>query len=83
LALLLSDENYPLEVFLTLGDNPKTFKQAVQSPLKKEWLKAMGQEITELEDQECWEIVDLPKGKVPLGGRWVYTTKTDLKGNIL
>ena len=29
LALLLSDENYPLKIFLTLGDNPKTFKQAV------------------------------------------------------
>ena len=51
--------------------------------MKKEWLKAMGQEVAELEDQEYWEIVDLPKGKVPLGGRWVYTTKTDSKGNIL
>jgi len=53
LALLLSDENYPLEIFLTLGDNPKTFKQAVQGPLKKEWLKAIGLEVTKLEDQEC------------------------------
>src|SRR2546430_4131049 len=43
----------------------------------------MGQEVKELEDQECWELVDLPQGKVLLGGRWVYKTKTDSKGNIV
>jgi len=84
LALLLSDENCPLEILLTtLSDDPKTFKQAIQSPFKKEWLNAMGLEVTELEDQEYWELVDLPKGQKPLGGRWVYTTKTDSKGNIV
>ena len=68
-ALLLnSDEkNYPLvdyislEILLTLENNePKTFKQAIKGPYNKEWLEAMGQEVKELEDQECWELVDLP-----------------------
>ena len=40
-------------------------------------------EVNELEDQKCWELVDLPQGKVLLGGRWVYKTKTDTQGNIV
>jgi len=84
LALLLKDKNYSFETLLTtLSNEPKTYKQAIQSPLKREWLKAMDREVTELEDQACWELVDLPKGYTALGGRWVYTTKTDSKGNIV
>ena len=67
LAMLLKDE--PFEVLFTLGDTPKSFKQAIQSPFNKEWLKAMGLEVTELEDQKCWELVSLPEGKNALGGR--------------
>ena len=77
MALLLnSDENYPLtdymslEILLTLENNePKTFKQAIKGPYNKEWLNAMRLEVNELEDQKCWELVDLPQGKVLLGGR--------------
>jgi len=67
-ALLLnSDENYPLvdslslEILLTLENNePKTYKQAIKGPFNKEWLNAIVQEVKELKDQECWDLVDLP-----------------------
>ena len=89
LALLLREDIYPfdnlsLEVLLaSLENTPRTYKQAVLCPLKNVWLNAMGQEVTELEDQDCWDLVDLPEGKTALGGRWVYTTKTDSKGNVV
>jgi len=52
LALLLKDENCSFETLLTtLSNEPKTYKQAIQSPLKKEWLKAIDREVTKLEDQ--------------------------------
>ena len=80
---LLLKENNLLEVFLTLGNEPRTFKQAVLSPDKKEWFKAMKLQVTELEDHNCWILTSLPEGKNLLGGRWVYTLKTDNKGNII
>ena len=40
-------------------------------------------QVTELEDHNCWILTSLPEGKNLLGGRWVYTLKTDNKGNII
>jgi hypothetical protein len=37
----------------------------------------MQEEIKELEAQNTWELVNLPSGRVALGGRWVYKLKKD------
>ena len=40
----------------------------------------MKTQVLELEDHKCWELTDLPKDKNLIGGRQVYTLKTDNKG---
>lgn len=40
----------------------------------------MGEEIRALEKDKIWEIVDLPKGKKPMGCVWVFTKKYKTNG---
>jgi len=35
----------------------------------------MGSEIQELENQNIWLLVELPKNRTAFGGRWVYKKK--------
>lgn len=39
------------------------------------WIEAMKTDIAVLENNETWEIVDLPARKRPIGCRWVYKVK--------
>ena len=33
-------------------------------------------------DNDVWDIVPLPKGKKPVGCKWIFKTKRDSKGNV-
>jgi len=49
---------------------------SVQEALKYEnWIRAMNEEISALERNETWEIVERPKDKKAVGCRWIYTVK--------
>ncbi|XP_074313614.1 uncharacterized protein LOC141648796 [Silene latifolia] len=47
-----------------------------------EWRKAMRKEIDALEGNGTWKIVNLPEGKKPIGGKWVYKIKYRANGEI-
>lgn len=51
---------------------PLTFKEASSSP---EWMEAMQAEISSLQPNNTWVIVDLPESKQPIGCKWVYHAK--------
>lgn len=57
-------------------NEPLNYKEASQ---QFEWIEAMQKEIKALEDNNTWELVDLPKGKKPIGCKWVFKVK--LKAN--
>jgi hypothetical protein len=59
----------------TTINEPNTFPEAMNSPNSKEWLRACLEEVNELEKQHTYDIVDLPKGKTALKGRWVFKEK--------
>lgn len=58
---------------------PKTYNQASKFDC---WKKAMDAEITALEVNKTWTVVDLPCGKVPVGCKWVYKIKYHANGTI-
>ena len=43
----------------------------------------MASEIKDLEKLNTWTLVDLPKERKALKGRWVYKTKRDPNGNFI
>jgi transposase InsO family protein len=66
-----------------LDSEPNSFKEALISPEKDKWLSSMKEEIEELESQGTWNLVDLPPGRVALGGRWVFKAKKNSNGDTV
>lgn len=62
---------------------PKTYKEAVFSPEKEEWLKAMKQEIDAINANKTWELVALPVGRKAVGCKWVFKIKYGLNSQII
>lgn len=46
------------------------------------WIAAMDKELQALEENNTWEITELPKGKKAIGSKWVYKAKLDQEGNL-
>eukprot|EP00253_Pinus_taeda_P029821 PITA_29821 len=42
----------------------------------------MDEEINAIERNKTWDLVELPKGKEVIGVKWVYKTKSNVKGKI-
>lgn len=58
---------------------PNTFLEAMKSV---EWQNAMEEEIKALQANNTWSITELPKGKTPIGCKWVYKLKLKPDGSI-
>ena len=63
-------------------DEPGSYREAMASPEKEKWQAAMQDELNSLNDNSTWTLVDRPKDRKVITGRWVYKIKTDEKGNI-
>ena len=59
---------------------PQTYDEAIQSDHSKAWRKAMDEEIQSLKENKTFTPTTLPVGKKPVGGRWVYATKSGIDG---
>ena len=77
----LSEDELAAYHTTTLGE-PKSYKDALRDPKWDDWKKAMEKELLDLDAQNTWSLVDLPKDKIPLKGRWVYKLKTNSNGDI-
>lgn len=80
-----SQINHITDIFLIKDSNgePNTYKQAIEGPDSIQWDTAMKSELQELETQNTWNIIDLPKDRKALGGRWVYKIKTNQNNEIV
>ena len=58
---------------------PKTLSKALNS---EKWRQAMSVEMEGLEKNITWDIVELLKGKNPMGCQWVFTIKYKVNGLI-
>lgn len=83
LADELPAKDFYILVAKVANNEPTTYKQAITSPEAQHWIQAMQAEITELEAQNTWDLVDLPPNRTALGGRWVYKLKTSLNNAII
>ena len=54
-------------------------EEVLSTPEKAHRVKA----IESLQENELvWELVELPRGRKPVGSKWVFKVKTDENGNI-
>jgi len=64
---------------VTAGVEPTTYNRVV---IEKVWCDAMSDEITSLQANETFSIVDLPPGKRAIGNKWIYKIKYRSDGTI-
>jgi hypothetical protein len=72
--------NLQEELMLVKGEEPATFKQAEGD---QAWQQAMKEELKFIEENQTWELVDLPAGHRAIGLKWVYKLKNDAQGVIV
>ncbi|KAF3674984.1 hypothetical protein FXO37_06112 [Capsicum annuum] len=73
--------NLDLTIAVRKGEKEPTRREALCAP---HWKRAMMEEISALEKNETWEIVDLSPGKKTVGSKckWVYTVKFQPSGRL-
>ena len=59
---------------------PETFTQASEDPY---WVKAMEEEMSQIDKNEIWELVPCPKDKNIIGTKWVFKNKMNEDGKII
>ncbi|XP_075097846.1 uncharacterized protein LOC142175166 [Nicotiana tabacum] len=58
---------------------PQSYAEAVKDP---KWIEAIKAEISALEENHTWSIVELPTRKVPIGCKWVFKVKYTSSGEV-
>jgi hypothetical protein len=56
-----------------------SFNEACSNDL---WMQAMEDEISQIEKNDTWVLVDLPHGKSIIGVKWIYKLKFNMDGRI-
>ncbi|KAD4586040.1 hypothetical protein E3N88_23641 [Mikania micrantha] len=69
---LIINKNHPVE--------PKNVKMALK---ESSWVEAMQEKLMQFQKLKVWNMVPLPKGKLPIGTRWVFRNKRDNSGVII
>lgn len=70
---------YPTNEYVMITDagEPEDFDEVQNDQHKKEWLKAMQEEMDALHENHTYDLVKLPEGKKALKNKWVFRLKTE------
>ena len=64
---------------IKITEVPRNIQEALKSP---EWKAAVLEEMKALKKNETWDVVEIPRGKTPVGCKWVFTIKYNSDGGI-
>ncbi|CAL9004610.1 unnamed protein product, partial [Prunus brigantina] len=79
LEVSTSDTHVTNDIIMDSIQVPTRVEEALKS---REWAEAMDEEMRALQKNSTWEVVELPKGKKPVGCRWVFTVKYKADGSL-
>ena len=61
---------------------PQSFSEALSSPYRAEWLKAIQSELRSLHQNKAFEIIILPAGARTVGTRWRFKVQINKDGTL-
>jgi len=70
------------DMIMLVEDGPSTYNEAMQCDEHEKWKQAMDDEITSLEQNNTWELCELPEDKHVIGGKWVLKKKLNKEGKV-
>ena len=70
------------ECDLSIDEDPLLVKQAMESDNSEKLFNAMKEELKSMDDNQVWDLVELPESSKQAGCKWVFKNKHDSKGNI-
>jgi hypothetical protein len=59
---------------------PKNFNEANKDD---HWVKAMNDELDQIEKNNTWEMVQRPEGKNVIGSKWIFKNKLNEQGQAM
>jgi hypothetical protein len=59
---------------------PKSFSEANKNEY---WIKAMNEELDQIEKNQTWELVPRPEDKNVIGTKWIFKNKLNENGQII
>ncbi|KAI3721795.1 hypothetical protein L2E82_32813 [Cichorium intybus] len=72
-------EGEDISSLVLFAGDPITVKEAME---KEEWRTAMKEELSAIQRNQTWEMVDLPHGKNLISLKWIFKTKYMADGSI-
>jgi hypothetical protein len=63
-------------------DDRRTVREAMDLEDGKLWKKVMVEEMTALDKNEAWDLVELSTRRKPIGNKWVFKKKLNAKGKV-
>ena len=78
------DKYSPSAYYLLLTDSgePECYMEAMRLDDSKKWEQAMSDEMSSLDQNDTWVLVDLPKGKRALLCKWIFRKKDESDGQV-
>jgi hypothetical protein len=71
--------NFSLSI---IDDDPITVREAVDSEDGNLWKRAMEEEMTYLDKNEAWDLVELPTERNPIGSKRVFKKELNAEGKV-
>ncbi|WVZ79226.1 hypothetical protein U9M48_026830 [Paspalum notatum var. saurae] len=68
------------ELHFSSAEEPPSFAAAEQD---ESWRQAMLEEMSSIQENQTWELVDPPANCRPIGLKWVYKVKRDERGEVV
>ena len=76
-----SPERYQDVAMLSIED-PTTHEEAMNSPEKEEWKRALNSELDSIHSKKTWIFSDLPAGRTAISGKVFWKKKLDDAGKV-
>jgi hypothetical protein len=76
---LIKDSEQSHVAFLSMTE-PKIFEEASQ---EDNWIRAMNEELDQIEKNNTWELVPRLEDKNVIGSKWVFKNKMNEKGQVV
>ena len=66
----------------TMDKEPVTVNEALSSSERRKWKKAMEMEMKSIQENDVWDLVELPKHRKAIGSKWVFKHKIGVDGSV-